>query len=199
MVLNNEGVYHMNWSDISGTVSKIAPIFGAALGGPVGAAVSLGGLVANIFGVDAKPEKVLEYINENQEKAADQLKAEMANNIELQKLSLSSIQETNRHSEQMSSIELKNVESARNNSEQINASPVDNQIKLLLVYGQFFVLIILISLFFIFKESINQSVTLTLGTVMGAIMASIASMVNFYWGTSFSSQRKDDLIANKKI
>lgn len=188
----------MNWSDIASAVSKIAPVAGAALSGPVGMAVGIGGIIANLFGVDADPQKVVDYINNNPEKATERLQFEMANNLELQKLSLSSIEERNRHSEQMSAIELQNVDSARNNSANVNASPVDNQIKLTLVYGQFTVLIVLVSLFFIFKDNIDQSVTLTLGTVMGAVMASIASMVNFYWGTSFSSQKKDDLIAGKK-
>ncbi len=188
----------MNWSDISSVVSKFAPLAGAALSSPVGAAIGVGTIIANLFGVDAKPEKVLDYIKQNPEKAQERLQFEMANNIELQKIALDAIEERNRHEEQDKAIEFQNVDSARKNSANVNASPVDNRIKMILVVGQFSVLIILISLFFIFKDKIDQSVTLTLGTVMGAIMASISSMVNFYWGTSFSSQKKDDVIANKK-
>jgi len=187
----------MNWSDISSSVSKFAPLAGAALSSPLGAAIGVGTIIANLFGVDANPQKVFDYIKENPEKAEERLKFEMSNNIELEKLVLDSLQERNRHMEEEKFIEFQNVDSARKNSENINGSPVDNNIKMILVIGQFAVLIILIALFFIFKETINQSVTLTLGTVMGAIMASIASMVNFYWGTSFSSQKKDEVISRK--
>ena len=176
----------MDWSDISSTISKYAPLVGESLSSPIVAAIGVGTLIANIFGVNADPESVIDYIKNNPEKAEEKL------NI------LQMVQERNRHEEQMSSIEYQNVDSARKNSQNINVSPVDNRIKMILVLGQFSVLIILIALFFVFKERIDQSVTLTLGTVMGAIMASISSMVNFYWGTSFSSQKKDDLIARKK-
>lgn len=188
----------MNWSDISSTIGKFAPLAGAALSSPVGAAIGVGTIIANLFGVDAKPDKVLDYIKENPEKAEERLKFEMGNNIELQKIIFQTLQERNRHEEQDKAIEFQNVDSARKNSQFVNISPVDNKIKMILVIGQFSVLLILISLFFVFKERIDQSVTLTLGTVMGALMASISSMVNFYWGTSFSSQKKDELIAVKK-
>ena len=188
----------MNWSDIGDTISKYAPLAASALSSPVGAALGVGTLIANLFGVNADPQSVSDYIKNNPEKAEERIKLEMANNIELQNIVLSTLQERNRHDEQIEAITYQNVDSARKNSQNINASPVDNNIKMILVYGQFFVLITLIGLFFIFKERIDQSVTLTLGTVMGAIMSSIASMVNFYWGTSFSSQKKDDMIAGKK-
>lgn len=192
-------IRNMNWSDISSAVAKLSPFAGAALSGPVGMAIGVGGIIANLFGVEADPKKVIDYINGNPEKASERLQFEMANNLELQKLALAAVQEGNRHSEEVANIELQNVESARNNSANVNASPVDNQIKLTLVFGQIGILVLLILLFFIFKEKIDQSVSITIGTVAGAIMANLGSMINFYWGTSASSRQKDEVIAGKKI
>lgn len=189
----------MNWSDIASTIGKFAPLAGAALSSPVGAVIGVGTIIANLFGVDAKPDKVLDYINQNPEKAQEKLQLEMANNIEFQKIVLQIIQERNRHEEQDKVIEFQNVDSARKNSANINVSPVDNHIKMILVVGQFIALGACILLFYIFRSGMDQSIVVTLGALMGSLTTSIYSMVNFYWGTSFGSQKKDDVIAGNKI
>ncbi len=171
----------MNRSDIASTASKYAPLVGAALSSPVGAAIGVGTIIANIFGVDAKPEKVLEYITANLEKAQERLQFEMANNIVLQHLILEKVKERNRHQEQGMAIEFQNVDSARKNSANINASSVDNQIKMILVIGMFILLFICISSYLIFHEDMNQSIVVTLGAIMGSLMTSKASMVDFCW------------------
>ena len=176
----------MEWSDLTSTISKYAPLVATTLSSPLGAAIGAGTIIANLFGVEAKPESVMDYINKNPVKAQEKISV------------FEMIKEQNRHEENIKSIEFQNIDGARKNSENVNISPVDNKIKMILVVGQFTVLTTLIALFFFFKESMNQSVTITLGSVMGVIMANIASMINYYWGTSFSSQKKDDVIAGKK-
>lgn len=175
----------MEWSDISSAVAKYAPLVATTLSSPVGAAIGAGTIIANLFGVDATPESVMDYIKENPQKAEDKLNA------------LQIIQERNRHEEQIKAIEFQNVDSARKNSAPVNASPVDNQIKIMLVVGQFLALGACILLFYIFRDGMDQSVVVTLGALMGSLTTSIYSMVNFYWGTSFSSQRKDDVISGR--
>lgn len=176
----------MEWSDISETIGKYAPLAAASLSSPIGAAIGVGSMIAKIFGVDSNPEAVLDYIKENPDKASDKLNV------------LQMIQERNRHEEQIKAIEFQNVEGARNNSQNVNSSPVDNKIKMILVLGQFIALGACILLFYMFRDGMDQSVVVTLGALMGSLTTSIYSMVNFYWGTSFSSQRKDDVIASKK-
>jgi len=179
----------MNWSDVGSAIVKYAPLAGAALSSPVGAAIGVGTIIANLFGVDAKPEKVLDYINLNPEKAEERLKFEMSNNVELQKLVLEGIKERNRHEEQDKAIEFQNVDSARKNSANVNASPVDNQIKIMLVLGKFIILLICIISYVVFHEDMNQSVVVTLGTIAGATGADLGSMINYYWGNSFSDKK----------
>jgi len=49
----------MNWKDIAGKVGQFAPMLGAILGGPVGAAVTVAGSIASVaLGVDNTPDAV---------------------------------------------------------------------------------------------------------------------------------------------
>lgn len=175
----------MEWSDIASAVSKYAPLVATTLSSPIGAAIGAGTIIANMFGVDSTPDSVMDYINNNPEKAQEKISV------------FEMIKERNRHEEQIKAIEFQNVDSARNNSATVNASPVDNQIKIILVVGQFIALGACILLFYMFREGLDQSVVVTLGALMGSLTTSIYSMVNFYWGTSFSSQKKDDVISGR--
>lgn len=55
----------MDWEDVGKAVASAAPALGTALGGPVGGAV--GAIVASLFGVEAKPDKVVEAIKADPE------------------------------------------------------------------------------------------------------------------------------------
>jgi len=50
----------MNWDDLKGVIGKAAPFIGTALGGPAGTAI--GGMVANVLGVEATPDAISEAI-----------------------------------------------------------------------------------------------------------------------------------------
>lgn len=109
----------MNWSDIGNTISKYAPLAGAALTSPVGAVIGVGTVISNLFGVKADPESVMDYIQQNPEKAQERLQYEMANNIELQNISLNVLKENNRNTEQIISIDAQDRDSARKRQETI--------------------------------------------------------------------------------
>ncbi|TDX29113.1 holin (3TMs family) [Modicisalibacter xianhensis] len=57
----------MNWGDVKDAVAKYAPLAGAALGGPSGAAV--GSILASVLGVEATPEAVQRAIQTDPEAA----------------------------------------------------------------------------------------------------------------------------------
>lgn len=63
----------MSWSDVGDAVKEYAPMVGIALSSPMGAAVAVGQLVANIFGTKADPQDVLNYINTDPQKASERL------------------------------------------------------------------------------------------------------------------------------
>jgi hypothetical protein len=112
----------MNWADVGSAVLKYAPLAGAALSSPVGAAVGVGTVIANLFGVDAKPEKVMDYINSNPDRAEERLKFEMANNLDLQRLSLSVLQENNRAVERREELANQKIEILNKDAENARGS-----------------------------------------------------------------------------
>lgn len=48
----------MDWKDIAGIVGKAAPLLSTLLGGPAGAALSVGGMIASALGTGNTPEEV---------------------------------------------------------------------------------------------------------------------------------------------
>lgn len=76
----------MNWGEIGQTVAKAAPMLGSLLGGPAGGAA--GSLVANAFGADADPEKVMTAINGDPEAQAKLKKLEQEHQRELRSMML---------------------------------------------------------------------------------------------------------------
>lgn len=194
----------MNWSDIGETISSYAPLAASALSSPVGAVLGVGTIIANLFGVKADPKSVSDYIKENPEKAEERLKFEMANNVELQ-IAVQALSERNRHEEQDKAIEFQNVDSARKNSPNVNASPVDNQIKMKALNFTMVMLFLSVGTFIFtiywnvkYGKTIDAGLSAMLGMLIGQFSAPLKDVMNFFFGTSFSSQKKDEVIAGKK-
>lgn len=55
----------MDWKQVSQSVGKVAAGLAPLLGGPVGVAVSVGGLIAEALGVDNSPEAVKKALENN--------------------------------------------------------------------------------------------------------------------------------------
>jgi hypothetical protein len=72
----------MKWTDIAGVVGKVAPLLGAALGGPAGGAV--GAMISAALGTENTPDAVAEAVKTNPE-AAVKL-AEVQANLEIARL-----------------------------------------------------------------------------------------------------------------
>lgn len=62
----------MNWSDISETVGKYAPMVGTLLGGPAGAAI--GSTISSVLGAENTPEAVLEVLTNAPDAASQELR-----------------------------------------------------------------------------------------------------------------------------
>lgn len=181
----------MDWSDIGDAVKNYAPMVGMALSSPMGTAVAVGQLVANVFGVKSNPEDVLNYINSDPQKAQERLQYELANNVEFQKVCLSKIQEANRHEEANTQLIVQDKDSARKNSDNVNKSPVDNIIKMSVVYGFLALLSGCLFGMFLFKESIDKTEISVLSTIIGFVLKSLTSVVDFYWGAAFDRRTPD--------
>lgn len=187
----------MNWNTVGDAVKEYAPLVGMALSSPVGAVAAVGKVVANIFGTNANPEDVLKFIENDPQKAAEKLQYEISHNIEFQKLCLQGKQEDNRHEEQIMAITASDKDSARKNSPNINQSPVDNWIKVILTISEILLLAACIAGFFVYHKELDQGATMTLGTIIGLLINSLMSKDGFYWGSSFGSKMKDDFFMKK--
>jgi hypothetical protein len=180
----------MEWSDISSTISKYAPLVATTLSSPVGVAIGAGTIIANLFGVEEKPESIMDYIKNNPEKAQEKISI------------FEMIKEKNRHEETIDSLTLKSQQGAQSNSVNVNASPVDNVIKMRLVNSEICLLFLCVasligSMFY--DKPIETGVLSILSMIVGYLLkSSIGEKDGYYWGTSFSSQKKDDVIAGKR-
>jgi hypothetical protein len=178
----------MNWSDLSSTVAKYAPLMATTLSSPLGAAVGAGTLIAKLFGVDATPEGVMDYITNNPEKAKEKL------NI------LQMVQEQNRHEEAMADMSLQSLQGAQKNSMNVNASPVDSKIKIRLVNSEItalFVCVIAVIGAMFYDKPIDGGILGILGMIVGYLLKSFDGKDGYYWGKIFSSQKKDYFNSDK--
>lgn len=80
----------MEWKDITGAISKAAPLIGTLIGGPAGAAV--GGLVSAALGVDNTPDAVHEALKTNPEVALKLAQLESDQRVQLQTLAVTAEQ-----------------------------------------------------------------------------------------------------------
>lgn len=80
----------MSWSGIRGTVGKVAPVLGTALGGPAGGAV--GGLLAAALGVDETPDAVERALQQDPSAAAKLKELETRQRGEIERLHIRAAQ-----------------------------------------------------------------------------------------------------------
>lgn len=90
----------MSWQKIGKVIGKAAPLLGAALGGPAGAAI--GELLANTLGVDATPAAVANAIKNDPQAA-----------LKLREFELANEQHIREHAFKIMDAELKDVQNAR--------------------------------------------------------------------------------------
>lgn len=74
----------MEWKDLKGTVSAAAPMLGALLGGPAGAAV--GTIIASGLGVGSTPSEITTALNTDPDAAVKLKQIEKDRQVELQTL-----------------------------------------------------------------------------------------------------------------
>lgn len=189
----------MNWSDVGSAVLKYAPLVGGALSSPVGAVAGIGAIVANIFGVKATPENVMEFINSDPQGAAERLQRELASNVELQKISLEILKESNRSKENMLMVEnekLKTINqdtaNARANSVNIATNPVYNFMMVLLVIGAFAV--VWYCLHLIGSDEVTANESQLISMIIGAFSTCLIGAFSFFFGSSLGSQLKDNVM-----
>ena len=166
----------MDWKDVGTCVAKVAPVLGAALGGPVGAiAGAAGTLVSSFLGVESEPEAVAAALQDPESLLRlKELEAEEQRQlIGWQKAQLEA--------------ELMNVQGARAREVELakaghGGAWVTGAVALVVIVGFFWMLSKVVE-----ASDVSEPALLllgSLGTAFGAV-------VNYYLGSSLGSYRKD--------
>lgn len=169
----------MSWKD---TLAKVAPTVASALGGPLaGAAVTA---IGELLGLsDPTKDKIQDAI-ESGKLTGEQI-------VALKKLELDFQNEERERGFKYADLEVKDRESARN-------MMVASQAKTPAVLTWVIVLIVLLlegALMFGAKpDGVSEIV---LGRILGTLDTSLGMVLAFWFGTSYGSSRKTDLMAQK--
>lgn len=165
----------MNWQDLARTAAKLGlPTLGGALAGPAGAVA--GKAIADALGADANPEAVREAL------AADPDAV-----IRLRQVEAEMQAEQNRHEEQLATIQVGDIQSAR-------ASTKDDTMRRWLAAPILVIPILLIVLYACFPGLDTSVWMLVIGTTLGWA----GSVVGFYFGTSLGSAKRAEEISALK-
>jgi hypothetical protein len=170
------------------TVAKYAPLLGAILPVPGGAAI--GAIISSVFGAKDVDVATLNNIIASTPDAAIKLKQIEADyQVQIQKiLADQAIAQLNLDTVAINK-EVEDKASAREMALKEPLWGIDNIIKGWLAFSS--VMIIMICLYGILKGNISdQEVTLING-VLNLVAGTYLAMAGFYFGSSFSSQRKD--------
>lgn len=186
----------MNWQDVAGKIAGAAPMIGSLLGGPLGGAA--GGLVkiiASEFGLkesEVTPEKIDQIIQQDPEALLKFKEIELAHKVELQKLML-----------EEKRAELADRADARamhvDTTKATGRRDINLYILAYLYTGGFFVTIIVMLWLMLtnkIPQEVPQFVVFLLGNLFGALTAGVGAVVQFFFGSSKSSQTKTELLAN---
>ncbi len=178
----------MDWKELGKKIVEIgAPILGTALMGPGGSA--LGGIVAKAVGGDPKdPKSLMEAIEKNASAA-----------VELRRVELE-------HEEFIIDRYLRDVADARAREVAVVQATGKKDINLYMlawtfVIGFFVAIITMMVLVLTDKlpESMPQYVVFLLGSLFGTLTSGVTAIIQYFFGSSKSSQEKTQMMANSMI
>ena len=173
-----------NWDKVRNAVSGVAPILGAAFGGPAGGAV--GALVAAALGVvDGTPEQVLEAIKADPESAIKLRALELEHKYDLEKMILESDVEHRK-------IDTADIAGARNRDLQLRTAGYTNNRADIMAGLAFFSLCVMVWLIN-GDAGIKPEVLAIMNMSIGALLKMLGDVFAFEFGSSRGSKEKDYL------
>lgn len=170
----------MDWKDIAGAVGKAAPVLGTLLGGPAGAAV--GGIVAAALGTDPTPDAVALAV-QDPASAVKLREIETTHQQRLQELQLEQVK-----------AELADVASARARDVAILQAGHRNARADLMVAMDVVGLIACLVVLVFYRDKIPGEAVGLISTIAGFFGLSLRDAHQFEFGSSRSSQVKDQTI-----
>lgn len=174
--------------DIGGT----APLLGRVLGGPAGEAAMT--IIGSVLGVPAKEDDIAKALTSDPDAYVKLKQAEMDNKVQLQALVL-----------QSESAYLADVQNARSRELGIVQATKTKDTFLYYLAGfqsfGFFALAALVLALIFFSEikNVDPNMILLIGTLFGFLGGGYQGVINYFFGSSKSSQDKTDLMHNQVI
>lgn len=176
----------MDWSSVKPWIAKLAPFLGAAIGGPFGSAA--GALIGDALGVkDASPESIASAIKTGT-LSADHIvalkKAEQEFALKMQEAGF-------KQDKDLEELAYKDRDSARQRE-----ISVKDWTPRVLAYGVtigFFLL-----LYWMMKRDVPAANKDVMNIMLGSLGSAWISVVQYYFGSSAGSARKDELAQLRK-
>jgi hypothetical protein len=166
----------MKWSDVGKNITKAAPMLGAAIGGPGGAAI--GALIASAFGVDGSPDAVNSAIMQSPDAALKLRELELRHTEALEQLSISRLSE-----------ELKDTQSARENHKQSCMPAIITMMLTLMVAAL---------LWAMFDKVIPDDQSELAMMMFGQVFTLWGASISYWVGTTRSSAVKNSFLASNR-
>jgi hypothetical protein len=176
----------MDWKDIAEVVGKTAPMLGTLLGGPAGAAV--GGIISAALGANGTPDEVATIVANDPAAAVKLREIEATNRERLSSLTVQA--EANRLAAQTEALRIAAAD--RQDARKSGAgSRIPGALAIGVTLGFFGVLATMLAN--VWKPSDNQALLI----LLGALGTSWGAVVNYYFGSSAGSARKDEILASR--
>lgn len=179
----------MDWLDIGKSIVKSAPVLGGLLGGSAGAAI--GAVVSSVLGVGGTPDEVAAAISNDPGALVKLKQIEATRQVELQSLLVQSEQ----HRLAAETADIQAAAADRSDARQMQIatrSVIPAILAIGITLGFFGVLAFMLGS--TWKPSDNPTLLL----LVGSLSTSWGAVMNYYFGSSSSSARKDFVIASSR-
>ena len=176
------------WSDIGKLIGTAAPIVGTALGGPAGAAI--GSVIAGVLGVDDNADAVANAI-----KADPTLVVKMKElEVEAHRLELEAVDKQRQAELEAVRMQLADVMGARNRQVEHEKATGKSDVNLYVLAW-----VIIVGFFALIGMTMFIEIKDATGTVfmlMGTLSAGFGAVIQYFFGSSASSNRKTGELIN---
>ncbi|ABV74308.1 hypothetical protein BA3_0023 [Thalassomonas phage BA3] len=159
----------MEWSDLGKKVAEFAPLLGSVVGGPAGGAI--GSVIASAFGVEDKPEAIIQAVKSDPEAAIKLRKIEMDNKAELERIKM----------EEAKAV-IADKQNARANHKHSNMPAILSGVLSLVIVGIIYLL---------FYTPVPEESKDVLFVILGAVMKEWGGAMQYWFGTTRNSANKD--------
>lgn len=159
----------MNWSELGEAIAGYAPLLGGVIGGPAGGAI--GSIVASVFGVQNKPEAILEAVKADPEAAVKLRMIELDNKAELQKIAV-----------ELAKAEIIDKQNARKENKH-SAVPA--------LLSAVLSMVIVVIIYLLFYTPVPEGSKDVLFMLLGVVVKEWGNAMQYWFGTTRSSENKD--------